>query len=152
MRDDLESQREQAKRRPAESQAIDLDDDNEDDANQTKNGVTATLSASDTDEPSSVTPMSVLKELAAERQNRERIKPDADFVEIDPPSLTYKVLTYNVWFEESVCMTQRMAALGNIIDTERADFVFLQVGRGGAGRARGKGAGLQICATPGSAW
>ncbi len=101
----------------------------------------------DTVEPSSATPMNnLLKELAAERQNRERIKPKADVVEVAPPSLSYKVLTYNVWFEESVCMTQRMAALGNIIDTERADFVFLQVGRGGAGRATGDGA------TPGSAW
>jgi hypothetical protein len=71
---------------------------------------------------------SLLKELAAERRDRERNKLPAPIAERTGASSApyYKVLTYNVWFEESVCMTQRMAAIGQIIYAEQADFVFLQ--------------------------
>ncbi len=124
---DIESQREQKRKRSSESLVIVLDDDDEDDG-KTATVATVTSCTNDIAEPSAATPMnSLLKELAAERQSREQVKPKAEVVEAVPSSLSYKVLTYNVWFEESVCMPQRMAALGNIIDAEMADFVFLQV-------------------------
>ena len=92
--------------------------------------------ASDTPSLANDTPMSsLLKELAAEREGRSRNKCSASLSESVSPAMsseissnepTYKVLTYNVWFEESVCMTERMAAIGAIVEAEKADFVFLQ--------------------------
>jgi hypothetical protein len=100
-----------------------LDDDDDDRA---INGVSE-MTCKQTSEVPAATPLnSQLNELEAERPRSERIDPNAEVAEMAPPTLSYKVLTYNVWFEESVCMTQRMAEIGNIINAEKADFVFLQ--------------------------
>lgn len=37
-----------------------------------------------------------------------------------------KVLTYNCWFEISVCLRERMAAIGAIIEEEKPDVIMMQ--------------------------
>ena len=41
--------------------------------------------------------------------------------------LNLKILSYNVWFEESVCVQERMEAIGLIIQQHDPHFVLLQV-------------------------